>query len=311
MTSPTPSLEVNQILNNRNIRINYIGQKYFGIKPADNPDKMVKIENGKKEKENCFEFRRKKILEDNILNQYKSQFVKSKSALIDNDNLHFKLYLNKGVDFIKESVKDVFTQTEALENNLGEQSIQNNMQSFVSLTSSSVNKTLERLSISLDNIQNNSKFEDIGLNLDEFNAKLKELDRMLSEPQEISQENKIVIRTINEAKEIVIKVKERNDLLFKEINKVIHECDEVIKNNDNIVDLFDQIKEKQDNLVESYQEISKLIIKGYSNVKIKIEKYLMDKESINAFTFANLTRELFDKHYEVIGEGNSCNLTYR
>jgi len=212
---------------------------------------------------------------------------------------------------MKESVKDVYTQTEGLDINLTEQSIQNNIQSFVSSISSSINKALERLNISLDYIQNNNKFEEIGLNLEEFCTKLKDLERILSEPQEISHENKVVIRTINETKEVVIKLKERNDVLFKEMDKVIHECDEVINNNDKIVESFDQIKEKQENLVESYQEISRLIIKGYTNVKSKIEKYLLDKENINSFTFSNLARELFDKNDEVIGEGNICNLTHR
>jgi len=212
---------------------------------------------------------------------------------------------------MKESVKDVYTQTEGLDINLTEQSIQNNIQSFVSSISSSINKALERLNISLDYIQNNNKFEEIGLNLEEFCTKLKDLERILSEPQEISHENKVVIRTINETKEVVIKLKERNDVFFNEMDKVIHECDEVINNNDKIVESFDQIKEKQENLVESYQEISRLIIKGYTNVKSKIEKYLLDKENINSFTFSNLARELFDKNDEVIGEGNICNLTHR
>ncbi len=56
---------------------------------------------------------------------------------------------------MKESVKDVYTQTEGLDINLTEQSIQNNIQSFVSSISSSINKALERLNISLDYIQNN------------------------------------------------------------------------------------------------------------------------------------------------------------
>lgn len=270
---------------------------------------MIQIENGKKEKEDNFETRKKKILQENVLNLAKPIMRENNNGLFDKNKLQFKLYLNKGIDLFKQIHKEVSTQTESIGSKNLDNNSRNDLQSFVSPITSSVNKIMERLNISLEYIQKNVKNEEMCSNIEKFDSILQDLEMFIEESQDKSVATNSVVKSVNEAKLIVNKLVERNDKLYNEVNNMVEECNGIIKNNDRILEFFDRIKEKQESLVESYQEISKLINKGYLQIKSKIENYLLDKEKINYFTFSNLAKELFEGHYEIIGEGKI--ITYK
>ena len=276
------TLEVNDLLNKRNLRVQFLGQKYFGIKfKVNNEEKILKIVNKNSETKDSFDQRKKLILEQNALN-----YNQQKKVVIDEDSRHknnhqFQLYLNKGINLNVENLKNEETQTDITGTKPSEINNQSTIQSIFLDNSQNVNKIVEKLSSILEEIL--VKFNNFS---DNNKGALLDLRKNNKNPDE-----KILEIEKNEELEII-----------NEIKKIIEECDLIIKENENLKENVEKIKDRQECMVETYNEIFKNLNNGFIEGNKKIEEFLSEKKNISNEIIIFL-KEIIEKNNKIFEEG--------
>ena len=303
-------------MKNRSERIKLLGQKYFGFKFSSS-SQLVKIENKKRESTNNFEQRKRLILEENILNQDQLKNFKIDQSTRHKSSLQFQLYLNKGVNLNIENYKDQEAQTEISGLKFNDSSNASSLQSIIMSNSENMNKTIEKLSISLENIHKKLNFNEISSTISSLNIKLSTVDEAIDDMSEDDDDDQkpkgsdSLSKNIIEGRNLAEKLSQNYMNLTQELKKIIDECDLMIKENDNLKESVAQIKERQEYMVESYNEIFNNVNKGIIETNKKIDKFLFEKKPVLTPETVSFFKEIQETYQEIIGEGKIKNLLFR
>lgn len=281
------NLDINELVKSRQKRATFSNAKNFKTKLTE-----------KKPLDN-FTSRKEKIIEESVLNIEKDA-RNITGADKNRRQMQFQLYLNKGINLEQDKFKEFGAQTDISNADLNE--LLSNKNKSIEHSSKLMTQHIHDLHASFTQIFNLLTIKN------EENHSLNHSDSFRSSANNSVTHHHTNFnlneyeQTLKQAKILTQNVSECNTDVLNGIQKVLGECDLIVKDNENLREKVVNLSETIDDLKETYQDIFNVLVRGIGENNEDLASFLNNYQTkkLNSEMVFDFFNKIIERNYNLI-----------